>query len=165
MERCRVVIDQNNLTPCNESATLSETLNQINSIYFQRIEYNFSNSSNCMHIYSQWCEELLHQVQELINCIEQLEIKATNRLIQFNEKHFGGNRIKQLNNDVENVIELIKRKKLTNIWNTNGLLFYDERIANSFSENLATSPNVDFNVEINTLPYNGHHHANGNFMK
>lgn len=152
--RCTVIIDPHHAIPCNECATLSESLNEINSIYCQRIENNSANVLTSLHIYSQWCTELSQQNQELINCIEHLEIIANNRLVELNEMHLGGNRMRQLKNDVENLVELIQRKQRTNSWNTAGLVFYDARISNIFSENLPTNADsINLNVGISASPY------------
>lgn len=152
---------------CMESMSLTEVLGELNQMYCQQIKMLTDNSPQDLHrkcqLLSRWCDELLLQTASLIDCITTLEQESCHRLATLNTHHNAHNRIRRLDNDLQNLIELIVRKQRTNCWDTTGMLFYDNRVKDILTS-ATDHRNCSVNIEIMTaatpttqIHYNGGH--------
>lgn len=150
--QCQYLSPENS-TACNESMSLTEVIGELNQLYRQQIEMLTDNSPQHLHrkcqLLSRWCEELLQQTTSLIDCITTLEEESCRRLAILNTHHNGINRIRLLDNDLQNLIELIVRKQRTNCWDTTKLMFYDRRVRPILAW-IKDHKNGSLNIEIMT---------------
>lgn len=80
---------------------------------------------NKIKIYEEWVKKLLEEISTLVDCIQEMEYQTAHGLDiltkNLNVTCLPDERIKALENDLNAMVEIIRRARINGKWNIDGL--------------------------------------------
>lgn len=85
----------------------------------------FNVPQNKIQIYEEWVKRLLEEISTLVDCIQEMENQTAQGLdvltTNLNRTCLPDDRIRALQNDLNAVVEIIRRARAFGQWNTDGI--------------------------------------------